>query len=82
MISIVFSVFMYEGHIKSEIANHSEHSFVYCYWLHMRHTQHLHDEVLSVDIRFKLHVTQLKQLTQTQTHPLHCFNAYSDSQTI
>ena len=25
----------------------------------------------------KLHATQLKQLTQTKTHPLHDFNAYS-----
>ena len=31
-----------------------------------------------MDTHFKLHATQLKQLTQIQTHPLHDFNAYSD----
>ena len=43
-------------------------------------TQHLHDEtkVLPMDTHLKLHATQLKQLTQTQTHPLHDLNAYSD----
>ena len=43
-------------------------------------TQHLHDEtkVLSIDTHLKLHATQLKQLAQTQTHPLHNLNAYSD----
>ena len=30
-----------------------------------------------MDIYLKLHAT-LKQLTQTQTHPLHDLNAYSD----
>ena len=29
-----------------------------------------------MDIHLKLDTTQLKQLTQTQTHPLHDFNAY------
>ena len=29
-------------------------------------------------MHLKLHATQLKQLTQTQTHPLHDLNAYSD----
>ena len=29
-----------------------------------------------MDIHLKLHATQLKQLTQTQTHPLHDLNAY------
>ena len=43
-------------------------------------TQHLHDEtkVLPMDTHLKLYATQLKQLTQTQTHPLHDLNAYSD----
>ena len=40
-------------------------------------TQHLHDEAkfLPMDTQLKLHTTQLKQLTQTQTHPLHDLNA-------
>ena len=29
-----------------------------------------------MDTYLKLHATQLKQLTQTQTHPLHDLNAY------
>ena len=43
-------------------------------------TQHLHNKtkILPIDTHLKLHVTQLKQLTQTQTHPLHDLNAYSD----
>ena len=32
-----------------------------------------------MDIQLKLHATLLKQLTQTQPHPLHDLNAYSDS---
>ena len=28
----------------------------------------------------KLHATQLKQLKQSQTHPLHNFNAHSNPQ--
>ena len=32
-----------------------------------------------MDTHLKLHATQLKQLTQTQTHPLHDLNAYSHS---
>ena len=32
-----------------------------------------------MDILLKLHATQLKQLTQTQIHPLHHLNAYPDS---
>ena len=28
----------------------------------------------------KLHATELKQMTQTQTHPLHYFNAHLDPQ--
>ena len=42
--------------------------------------EHLHDEtkVLPIDTHLKLHATQLKQLTQIQTHPLHDLNAYSD----
>ena len=31
-----------------------------------------------MDAHIKLHATQHKQLTQTQTHPLHNFNAFSD----
>ena len=36
-------------------------------------TQHLHDEtkVLPMDTHLKFYATQLKQLTQTPTHPLH-----------
>ena len=42
--------------------------------------QQLHDEtkVLLIVINLKLHATQLKQLTQTQTYPLHDFSAYSN----
>ena len=42
--------------------------------------QHLHDKtkVLPMDTHLKLQATQLKQLTQTQTHPLHDHNACSD----
>ena len=42
--------------------------------------QHLHDKtkVLPMDIHLKLHATQLKQLTQTQTHLLYIVNAYLD----
>ena len=32
-----------------------------------------------MDIHLKLHATQFNQLTQTQTHPLHVLNTYSDS---
>ena len=41
-------------------------------------TQHLHDEtkVFPIDTHLKLHATQLKQLTQTQTHSLHDLNTY------
>ena len=41
-------------------------------------TQHLHDKtkVLSMDTHLKLNAMQIKQLTQTQTHPLHDLNAY------
>ena len=31
-----------------------------------------------MDTCLNLHATQLKKLTQTQTHPLHVLNAYSD----
>ena len=31
-----------------------------------------------MDTHLKLHATQLKQLTQTHTHPLHDLNTYSD----
>ena len=41
-------------------------------------TQHLHDKtkVLPMNTHLKLHATQLKQLSQTQTHSLHDLNAY------
>ena len=41
-------------------------------------TQHINDEtkVFPMDTHLKLHATQLKQLTQTQTHLLHNLNAY------
>ena len=41
-------------------------------------TQHLHDKtkVIPMDIHFKLHITQLKQLTQTQAYHLLDLNAY------
>ena len=43
-------------------------------------TLHLHDEtsVLPMGIHLKLDVTQLKQLTQTQTHFLRHLNSHSD----
>ena len=43
-------------------------------------TQHLYDEtkVLLMDTYLKLPVTQLKQLTHTQIHPLHDLDANSD----
>ena len=34
-----------------------------------------------MDTHLKLHATQLKQLTQIQTHPLHDLNTYSDPPT-
>ena len=37
--------------------------------------------IFLMNTHFKLHTTQLKQLTQTQIHPLHYFNADSNSQT-
>ena len=70
-------------HIKHQhqyTANHSKHSFAYCYWhIQDTNTQHLHDKtkvLLPIDIHLKLHATQLKQLTQTLTHPSHDLNAY------
>ena len=32
-----------------------------------------------MDTHLKFYATQLKQLTQTQAHPLHDLNAYPDS---
>ena len=66
-----------------ETANHSEHSFAQCYWLHMRY-KHLaptqrNQCPFPINTDLKFHATQLKQQTQTQTHPLHDHNAYSDS---
>ena len=68
-------------HQHQETANHSKHSFANHYWLHTQihtNTQYLHDEtkVFLIDTHLKLHATQLKQLTQTQTNPLHDLNAY------
>ena len=68
-------------HQHQETANHSKHSFANRYWLYTQihtNTQHLHDEIKipPMDTHLKFHATQLKQLTQTQTHPLHDFNAY------
>ena len=68
-------------HQHQETANHLEHSFPNCYWLHTRqNTQQLHDEtkVLLMDTHLILHATQLKQLTQTKTHSLNALNTYSD----
>ena len=64
-------------HQHQETENHLEHSFANRHWLHTRYkTQHLHHKtnVLPMDTHFKLHGTQLKQLTQT--HHLHDLNAY------
>ena len=46
-------------------------------------TQHQHNKtrVLLMDTHLKLHAIQLKPPTQTQTHHIHDFNAYSDSLT-
>ena len=43
-------------------------------------TQHIHEKtkVLLKDTHLKLHAAQLKQLTQTQTQPVHDLNAFSD----
>ena len=68
-------------HIKrqhQETANHSKHSFANR-WLHTSaNTQYLHDEikVLPMNTHLKLHATQLKKLTQKQTHSLYDLNAY------
>ena len=68
-----------EPHHKT--ANHSKHSFANHYWLHTRYkhsTPSRQNKVLPTDTHLKLHATQLKQLTQTQTHSLHDLNAYPD----
>ena len=68
-------------HLHQETANHSEYSFrIATGCTQDTKTQHLHDKtkVLPVDTHFKLHSTQLKQLIQTQIHPLHDHNAYSN----
>ena len=57
-----------------ETARHLKHSFANCYWLHTRYKHsNLHEKtkVLPMDTHFRFHAIQLKQLTQTQTHPLH-----------
>ena len=73
----------YIKHLHPETASHSEQrtKFVYCYWLHTKH-KHLHDKisVLPMGAYLKLHATQLKQMTQTQTYSLHYLNACSDPQ--
>ena len=61
----------YIKHQHLKTANHSEHSFsTGC--TRDTNTQHLHDEtkVLPIDTHLKLHVTKLKQLTQTQNKQL------------
>ena len=65
-----------------ETANHSKHSFANTMGCTQdTNTQHPYDEtkVFPMDIHLKLHGTQLKQLTQTQTHPLHDLNAHIES---
>ena len=44
-------------------------------------TQHENQDetkIFPMNIHLKLHATQFKQLTQTQTYPLHDLKAYSD----
>ena len=36
-------------------------------------------KLVSIRAHFKLHATQLKQLTQTQRHPFHDLNAHLNS---
>ena len=66
-------------HQHQETANHSKHSFANCYWLDTN-IQHLHNKtkVVPIDTHLKLYATQFKQLTQTQTHPLHVLNTYTN----
>ena len=47
---------------------------------HKIQTLNTHDETneFSICTHLKLHLTQFKQLTQTQLHPLHELNAHSD----
>ena len=66
-------------HQHQDIANHSNTDFrILTGCTRDINTQHLHDEtkVFPMDTHLKLHATQLKQLTQTQTHSLHDLNAY------
>ena len=58
-----------------ETAKHSEHIFT-----QNTNTQQVHDKtnVLSSSNHLKFHATQLKQLTQTQTHTSHDLNAHLD----
>ena len=67
-------------HQHQETANHSKQLCELLLAAHNTNTQHVHDKtkVLTIDTYLKLHATQLKQLNQTQTHPLHDLNAYSD----
>ena len=64
-------------HIKyqhQETANQSEHSLTHRYWLHTS------DETKALPIytHLKRQAAQLKQLIQTQTHPLHDLYLFSD----
>ena len=43
---------------------------------HLTSTRQDEIKVLPMDTHLKLHASQLKQLTQTQTYPLHNLNAY------
>ena len=63
-------------HQHQETVNHSEHSFVHCYWLHTN-IQDLQDKtsVLPMGTHLKLNATHLKQMSQTQTHFLLYLNA-------
>ena len=68
-------------HLHQETANHLNTALrIAIGFTRGTNTQHLHKEnkVLPIDTHLKLLATQLKQLTQTQIHPLHDFNAYSD----
>ena len=70
-------------HQHKETANHSEYSFAYYSLLHMRHkhsTPTRQNQCPTNGPHFKLHATHLKQMTQTQIHPLHYPNAHLDPQ--
>ena len=74
----------YIKHQHQETPNHSKRSFANCYWLHTRYkhsTLHEKIKILPMDTHLKLHATQVKQLTQIQTHLLHHLNSNSDPPT-